>query len=296
MATYKSQYTGAQIDEAVGKANNLVANNGEETTADLSTLKVGDVNYKIPEGAEQEPPAMEIFRAMGNLSFHSKSIEGNASVIINGNASTPSFEIPFPLVESETTEPSVVNNGYTINLKQSVKDKLAKAVVLPGSPIDATRIVSIAADGTQQNLALGDGITVENGVISASGGGGGSVSLYDHTLTMAFECVFSDVSAALSIRTHILTNSADRIESLTLEQCMEYFGGTEGAPANGKYLDENYYDYPLEGIRFLTSNTINIAYYEPIDLGEGSFAFLAKAKQGTISNIIIMGDYVRQII
>lgn len=52
MATYKSQYTGAQIDEAVGKATGLTANNGEETTEDLSTLKVGDVNYKIPEGVE----------------------------------------------------------------------------------------------------------------------------------------------------------------------------------------------------------------------------------------------------
>lgn len=49
---FKSKYTGEQIEEILDKANNVTdvqANNGEPTTADLSTLKIGDVNYKIPE-------------------------------------------------------------------------------------------------------------------------------------------------------------------------------------------------------------------------------------------------------
>lgn len=54
-------------------------------------------------------------------------------------------------------------------------DKANKALVTPEATLDAPRIVAINTDGTQQNLALGDGITIADGVISASGGGGGAV-------------------------------------------------------------------------------------------------------------------------
>lgn len=49
---FKSKFTGEQIEDILDKANNVTdiqANNGEPTTADLSTLKIGNVNYKIPE-------------------------------------------------------------------------------------------------------------------------------------------------------------------------------------------------------------------------------------------------------
>lgn len=54
---FKSKYTGEQIEEILDKSNNVTdiqANNGEPTTADLSTLKIGDVNYKIPEPTPPE--------------------------------------------------------------------------------------------------------------------------------------------------------------------------------------------------------------------------------------------------
>lgn len=58
---FKSKYTGEQIEEILDKANNVTdvqANNGEPTTADLSTLKIGDVNYKIPEPTTPEEPTV----------------------------------------------------------------------------------------------------------------------------------------------------------------------------------------------------------------------------------------------
>lgn len=56
---FKSKFTGEHIEEILDKANNVTdvqANNGEPTTADLSTLKIGDVNYKIPEPSAPETP------------------------------------------------------------------------------------------------------------------------------------------------------------------------------------------------------------------------------------------------
>lgn len=53
--TFKSKYTGEQIEEILDKANNvtdITPNNGEATTEDLLTLKIGDVNYKIPEQSD----------------------------------------------------------------------------------------------------------------------------------------------------------------------------------------------------------------------------------------------------
>ena len=56
---FKSKYTGEQIEELLDKAStvsDVQANNGEPTTADLSTIKIGDVNYKIPEPPTPEDP------------------------------------------------------------------------------------------------------------------------------------------------------------------------------------------------------------------------------------------------
>lgn len=181
MATYKSQYTGAQIDEAVGKANNLVANNGEATTADLSTLKVGDVNYKIPEGAEP------------------------IDVVANNG-------------EVTTEDLSTLKVGDTNYKIPEVDD--SKYLTIPDTTPDSPRIVSIATDGTQQNLALGDGITVENGVISASGGGG--ISLYRHTIGTTSP---SSDDYALRYMSFISTDErplSSFISNLSLSDIVEY--------------------------------------------------------------------------
>lgn len=58
---FKSKYTGEQIEEILDKANNVTdvqANNGEPTSEDLSTLKIGDVNYKISEPTTPEEPTV----------------------------------------------------------------------------------------------------------------------------------------------------------------------------------------------------------------------------------------------
>lgn len=138
MSFYKSEYTGEQIDRAVGDATEVVANNGEGTTADLSTLKVGDVNYKIPE-----------------------PIEPTEVVANNG--------------EGTTADLSTLKVG-DVNYKVPEIDD-TNYLTLPDTTPDSPRIVSIAVDGTQQDLTLGDGLTVENGVISASGG-----AIYRHNI------------------------------------------------------------------------------------------------------------------
>lgn len=82
--------------------------------------------------------------------------------------------------------------------------KASKALTAPDTTPDSPRIVSIATDGTQQNLTLGDGITVENGVISASGGGGGSggLKLYlNHTNASASQppnCTLESMDGSIS--------------------------------------------------------------------------------------------------
>lgn len=75
---FKSKYTGEQIDEILDKANNVTdiqANNGEPTTADLTTLKIGNVNYKIPEqsggGGGGDTPSVDTSNLRGFLAANS---------------------------------------------------------------------------------------------------------------------------------------------------------------------------------------------------------------------------------
>lgn len=70
-----------------------------------------------------------------------------------------------------------------------------KRSVLPGAP----KIVSLATDGSQANLSLGENLSIENGVLNAAGGGGGT-KLYLHSMQIIAEddSFFIDIIATTS--------------------------------------------------------------------------------------------------
>ena len=60
-------------------------------------------------------------------------------------------------------------------------DKANKALVKPDSAPSATSLVAIDNTNAQTTLTIGDGLSVENGALKATGGGGGT-QLYKHTI------------------------------------------------------------------------------------------------------------------
>lgn len=86
---------------------------------------------------------------------------------------------------------STFNNGVNINTYYWGSDKIGQAVTIPkanpwgGDGVmscdDKKKLDSIDTDNLQEKLVAGDNITIEGNVISATGGGGGSVDAYTKT-------------------------------------------------------------------------------------------------------------------
>lgn len=71
---------------------------------------------------------------------------------------------------------------YTGEQIDEAVGKVGKALVTPDTSPSSVVIPAIGTDNAQTNLTLGDGLTVADGVISASGGGSGGVKLYKHII------------------------------------------------------------------------------------------------------------------
>lgn len=207
--------------------------------------------------------------------------------------------IVLPIKGSESIVIDVSEDGtyIDIHLDANIMSKIERALLLPVTAPASTSLVAVGANNEQSMLTIGDGLSVSDGVISASGGGG-SVSLYEHILGIGFMLDISGESAIMFFRNSVLTNSADVIRTLTFEQCMYYFGN-KGTPVNGYFTPDTTVAtyYPIDHITLTTPNNIDIIYYEPITNDVGEFdAFYTASKEGTITNIVVSSDNVRQII
>ena len=92
-----------------------------------------------------------------------------------------------PIAGSDTVVVDLAEDGThaNIHLDTNITNKLAKTLVTPTSTPTATEIVAVDNTNSQTMLAIGDGLSVENGTLKASGGSGGSSSLYLHHIKIS---------------------------------------------------------------------------------------------------------------
>ena len=85
-----------------------------------------------------------------------------------------------PITGSDTVVVDLAEDGAhaNIHLDADIKNKLDKALITPTSTPIATEIVAVDNTNSQKMLAIGDGLSVENGILKASGGS--SNKLYKH--------------------------------------------------------------------------------------------------------------------
>lgn len=111
-------------------------------------------------------------------------VEINATSYIQANGET--FEIPSSMVlslkGSETIIVDVSEDGNFIifRLDADIVNKLSRALLIP-SAVSETPQIPVIINGGQESATLGDGLSYENGVLTASGGGGGG-ELYLHAI------------------------------------------------------------------------------------------------------------------
>lgn len=103
------------------------------------------------------------------------------------------LEIPstmcLPLKGSESIVIDVDESGefIDIHLDADIAAKLGRVLLTPMSAPASVSLVAVDTSNAQTMLTLGDGLSVENGVLSASGGGSGGsgTSLYLHTMNFS---------------------------------------------------------------------------------------------------------------
>lgn len=157
------------------------------------------LNFVIPRGNDGAPgPAGADGVGFGDatgatilsspvLSSEQNGVKLTGNIIIEAGEET--FEIPssmvLPLTGSESIVVDIAEDGRSINihLDATVLAKLNRTLVTPMSAPASISLVAVNTANAQEMLTLGNGLSVSGGVLSASGGGGGT-KLYRHSITI----------------------------------------------------------------------------------------------------------------
>lgn len=122
------------------------------------------------------------------------TISSSGAFKSNGVTSYPNVEMNIPLVGSEEIIFDATENGDKVqaHLDNSVSNKLANALTLPVTTPTDTQLVAVNSSKAQTMLQVGEGLSVENGILSAMSSGS-EQHLYKHFLEifLQFENVFT---------------------------------------------------------------------------------------------------------
>lgn len=168
------------------------------------------------------------------------SLEQTTEVITQSNGT---FEIntqsKLPIVGSESVVVDVAEDGEhaEIHLDADITNKLARTLVTPTSTPTATELVAVDNTNSQTMLSIGEGLSVENGTLKASGGTGGS-KLYKHRIQFVLSGGGVVYVYLLSYANNVFTKNtiADYITSNLPAQSTN----------SGTYLDRNETVYEIE--------------------------------------------------
>ena len=75
-------------------------------------------------------------------------------------------------------------------LNNNVSNKINKALQIPADAPTATELVGVDTNKAQVNIGIGEGLSLENGTLKASGGSGGQ-KLYRHTIANSWDEIFT---------------------------------------------------------------------------------------------------------
>lgn len=161
--------------------------------------------------------------------------------------------------------PTIIRSGDTqLMLTPALLNKIASSLATPAQAPAATQLVGIGTNNSQTMINLGDGLSLENGTLSASGGGGGGTK-YLHTIDIYFV-------NSTSINFVVINDSPN---SFTITKVKEYLTNnnltsqTNYLPCFGWSLGTNYpitamyYDVGSNklGVRNFTSANFNWAVF-----------------------------------
>lgn len=157
-----------------------------------------------------------------------------------------------PIVGSESVVVDVAEDGEhaEIHLDADITTRLAKTLITPMTTPTATEIVAVDNTNSQTMLAIGNGLSIENGTLKASGGGS---TLYRHEITIRGGSHYYTLQMILPINTTLST-------SALLTNAITTYGSVN---ANG-YITVNGTNYPIINLT-RSGNSVSANYLTYID-------------------------------
>ena len=138
-----------------------------------------------------------------------------------------SSELTIPLVGSDEIVFDATEDGSHVqaHLDVNITNKLARTIVTPLSIPSNTELVAVDNTNSQTMLSIGDGLSVENGILKASGGGG---QLYLHKIEFGFYIATGSLKDGY---TEIITSSQNVFDAPTLASYLYDKGYTSNTNA-----------------------------------------------------------------
>lgn len=167
---------------------------------------------------------------MGITLKNNKSVTKNMTIKGDNGVGIKTITSGTPVVtEEKTTTPITVTltDETTQNFNVEAKNGSGadNALTKPTTAPSATQIVAVDNTNTQTMLNIGDGLSVENGSLKASGGGTGTKK-YMHYILFSF--LLSEVEMNLNIKLNMqfISTTADKFTKETLFNFLqnEYVG------------------------------------------------------------------------
>lgn len=124
------------------------------------------------------------------------TITSQGGIEADGQTFTPTVENNVPLIAGNGLTMDATEDGkhVDVHLSAETQSTLARALKMPTSAVHETKLVAIDNTNAQTMLSIGDGLSVENGALKASGGGGSGSGKYLHTINTTGKIIFQIVT------------------------------------------------------------------------------------------------------
>lgn len=238
----------ANIDLVEMKIDDLVTLNTEQTITAKKTFKVGDTWVNIDEnvatmqhkgstrtgvvyvddnvqlgsvdnqgtsfrGVTHNPSTMTT-NVTGALNYNGKEV-ATTDQLGQVNATTLSGLV----ADSDTIVHSISGNKVQFNLDAEIQSQISKSLVAPMSRPSATELVAVDNTNSQTMIEIGDGLSLENGTLKATGSASGNFVTTDTTqiitankqFTKGLEATYTETQNDGSTTTKTFNLNADNV-------------------------------------------------------------------------------------
>ena len=167
---------------------------------------------------------------MGITLKNNKSITKNMTIKGDDGVGIKTITSGTPVVtEEKTTTPITVTltdeTTQNFNVEAKNGSGAGNALTKPTTTPSATQLVAVDNTNTQTMLNIGDGLSVENGSLKASGGGTGTKK-YMHYILFSFLLSEVDINLNIKLNIQFISTTADKFTKETLFNFLqnEYVG------------------------------------------------------------------------